>query len=99
MTTRHAGEVRGFSHVSHSDPGAIEDVAMVCGGHVRLKITRLTPGAPHYIMTVRADEFSLQWTLDTFGGGDYYVRAFDGRRYIQSFRLSMDTTVPATDVR
>ena len=57
---------------------------------VHFKITRLAPGLPHYIMTIRAEDFSLEWMRDALGGGDYYVRAFDGRQYVQSFRLYMD---------
>jgi hypothetical protein len=48
-------------------------------------------------MTDRAGTFSLEEMLTNFGGGDYYIRVFDGRRYVQAFRLALDYTVPPRD--
>lgn len=73
----------------------IEDAATVWGPRIRFKVTRLEPPPPHYLFTLRAKEFYLQDLLDSFGGGTYYVRAFDGRSYVQSFRLYLDTTTPS----
>ena len=91
------GNPRDFSHaIPHSYPwlSDIEDIPRLIGPGVRLKIARLAPGSPHYLMTTRVELFSMEWLLETFGGGDYYVRAFEGRRYVQSFRLYVDPTVP-----
>lgn len=76
----------------------VEDVERVVGPHVRLKIARCTPNGLKYLATVRAGLFSLQDMLTRFGGGEYYVRAFDGRRYVQAFRVAMDPTVPSRDL-
>lgn len=79
-----------FPHV-----GDIEEIADRIGPHVRLKIGRVgAAGPPTYLGTMRADEFSLEAMLDTFGGGEYRVRAFDGRRYIRSFTVYLDMCVP-----
>jgi hypothetical protein len=72
----------------------IEDIADRIGPHVRLKIARTGPGGGRYLTTVRAEYFSLDWLMESFGGGDYHVRAFDGRQYVQSFRIYLDPTVP-----
>jgi hypothetical protein len=62
-----------------------------------MKIARYTPKALKYLATVRAGMFSLEDLLTRFGGGDYYIRAFDGRRYVQAFRVALDPTVPPRD--
>jgi len=86
---------------SHKNPpfypwvSDVEEVALRIGPGARIKITRLAPGTPHYLTTVYAQDFSLQWLLDTFGGGDYYARVFDGARYVQSFKLYLDPSVPS----
>ena len=73
----------------------IEEIPDAIGPHVRLKVARLSvTGAPRYLTTIYAGEFSLEWMLDRFGGGDYHVRAFVGRRYLQSFTVFLDPCVP-----
>ena len=74
-----------------------EDVERVVGPHARLKIARCTPKGLKYLATVRASLFSLEEMLTHFGGGDYYVRAFEGKRYVQAFHVAMDPTVPSRD--
>jgi hypothetical protein len=75
----------------------VEDVARVVGPHARLKIARFTSKGLRYLATDRAGQFSLDDMLTRFGGGDYYIRAFDGRRYVQAFRVALDYTVPPRD--
>jgi hypothetical protein len=86
-----------FPPISHfHDP---EDVEYVIGPHARLKIARReTSGEnPRYLATVRAEDCTLDRMLDEFGGGDYQIHVFDGARYVTSFNVSLDPTVPARD--
>ncbi len=67
-----------------------------------LKIARFTPWGKGSDIAMgrsswRAGMFSLEDMLTRFGGGDYYIRVFDGSRYVQTFSVSLDYTVPARD--
>jgi len=62
-----------------------------------MKIARFMTNGLKYLATIRADLFSLEDVLDRFGGGEYYIRVFDGARYVQSFRIAMDPSIPVRD--
>ena len=77
----------------------LDEVEDIIGPHARLKIGRRVESGtnPRYLGTMRAAMFSLEAMLDAYGGGDYQVRVFDGARYVRSFDVSLDYTVPRRD--
>lgn len=70
------------------------------GGDVRVKVSRFSEsGAMQSCGEMAGDSFSMEALTDTFGGGKYLLRFFNGKTELARTRAEVDSLIPARNPR
>lgn len=74
----------------------LDELIEAIGTDGRLTVWHIVDGKAVFAGNMSLDGFSLQSLLETFGGGDKSLVFYQGRQKVDTFRVSLDPSVPPT---
>lgn len=74
----------------------LDELIEAIGTDGRLTVWHIIDGRAVYAGNMSLDGFSLQAVLETYGGGDKSLVFYQGKQKVDTFRVSLDPTVPPT---
>lgn len=77
----------------------VEDVAAELGSDGRVKVWHIIDGKSVYAGELSAAEFTLDALMDAYGGGDKSLVLMQGKTKVDTYRVSLDPTVPPKSPR
>lgn len=77
----------------------LEDVLEEIGQDGRIKIWHVIDGKATYGGEMTMDGFTLDALFDNYGGGDKTLVFYQGRKRVDTLRVSLDASVPPTNPR
>lgn len=77
----------------------VEEIASELGSDGRIKVWHIIDGKSSYAGEMSAAEFTLETLLDAFGGGDKSLSLMQGKVKRDTYRVSLDPSVPPKSPR
>lgn len=74
----------------------LDELIEAIGTDGRLTVWHIIDGKAVFAGNMTLDGFSLQTLLETFGGGDKSLVFYQGKQKVDTFRVSLDPSIPPT---
>lgn len=77
----------------------VEELVSELGSDGRIKVWSIIDGRSTYAGDMSAEGFTLDALLDAFGGGEKSLVLMQGKTKVDTFKVSLDPTIPAKNPR